>query len=562
MRAPLDAVVRSVHDNRGRLDYGPTVILEHTSPSGPFWTLYGHLERASVEGLENGARLAAGDAFARIGPYPENGDWPPHLHFQIVTDLVGFEHDFPGVAAPRDVDVWTSLSPDPGLLVRLPLPTAFDPPNDLTERRKRLLGPNLSVSYRTPVHVVRGQGQFLYDAWGREYLDGVNNVAHVGHEHPRVVEAARRQIRVLNTNTRYLHEGVLDYAERLSALFPAPLEVCFFVNSGSEANELALRLARTLTGRRGVIALEGAYHGNTQGLVDVSHYKFSRAGGEGPPAWVRAAAMPDDYRGRYRRDDPDRAARYAGHVAAAAEELAAAGYPPAAFLAEPILSCGGQVEPPPGYLQGAYAAARDAGAVCIADEVQIGFGRVGSALWGFQLQGVVPDIVTLGKPMGNGHPLGAVVTTRAMAEAFANGMEFFSTYGGNPVSAAVGLAVLDVLEEEGLQAHAHAVGEAFRAELATLAHDHPAVGDVRGRGLFLGIEIVSRRDEPTPDRQAARYVVERMKEKGILLSTDGPDDNVIKIKPPLPFSDNDAVRVVGELHRVLGEDLVRRRCNG
>jgi 4-aminobutyrate aminotransferase-like enzyme len=560
--APLAAVVKRVHDNRGRLDYGPTVILEHASPSGPFWTLYGHLERASTEALEEGKELAAGEAFARIGPYPENGDWPPHLHFQIITDLVGFTHDFPGVAAPRDVEVWKSLSPDPNLVLRLLLPTTFDPPHDLEARRRRLLGPNLSLSYRTPIHVVRGRGAFLYDGWGRAYLDCVNNVAHVGHEHPKVVEAARRQMGVLNTNTRYLHEGVLAYAERLAALFPAPLEVCFFVNSGSEANELALRLARTFTERRGVVALEGGYHGNTQGLVEVSHYKFSRAGGEGAPPWVRAAAMPDDYRGRYRRDDAERARRYAGHVAEAAASLADAGYPPAAFLAESILSCGGQVEPPPGYLEAAYAAARDAGAVCIADEVQIGFGRVGSATWGFELQRVVPDIVTLGKPMGNGHPLGGVITTRPIAEAFANGMEFFSTYGGNPVSAAAGLAVLDVLEEEGLQAHADAVGQAFRDEMASLAHAHPAVGDVRGRGLFLGVEIVSSRDAPTPDRETARYVVERMKEKGVLLSTDGPDANVIKIKPPLPFADNDAVRVVSELDLVLAEDFVRARCNG
>jgi len=555
--APLDGSVVSVFDNEGRLDYGPTVILEHDTPRGPLWTLYGHLERDSVAGLAEGDTLARGQAFARIGPYPENGDWPPHLHFQIVTDRLGMTHDFPGVAAPREVEVWGSFSPDPNLLLRLPHDVAWSATDGLRERRARVLGPSLSLSYREPIHVVRGRASSLYDVMGREYLDGVNNVAHVGHEHPRVVEAGRAQMGVLNTNTRYLHETVIEYAERLAGLLPDPLSVCFFVNSGSEANELALRIARTCTGGRGIVALEGGYHGNTQGLVDVSHYKFARTGGSGPPPWVRAAAIPEDYRGRYRRDDPERAMKYAAHVASALDELSAAGHRPAAFLAEALLSCGGQVEAPHGYLRAAYAYARKAGALCIADELQVGFGRVGSHMWGFETQGVVPDIVTLGKPIGNGHPLGAVVTTREIAQAFANGMEFFSTYGGNPVSAAIGLAVLDVLRDEALPARAHEVGDALKAGLSELMARHRAIGDVRGRGLFLGLEFVVDRDARTPDRASARYVVARMKEHGILLSTDGPDDNVIKIKPPLAFSASDAARVCETLDRVLAEDFLR-----
>jgi len=553
VRAPLPGRVFSVHDNAARLDYGPTVILEHQAPDGPFWTLYGHLERASVAGLAPGAQVGAGDVIARVGPPPENGDWPPHLHFQILADLLDNRHDFPGVAAPREAEAWASFCPDPNLLLRLPLETAWRKPVDLVERRARLLGPSLSLSYREPIHVVRGRGALLFDVWGREYLDCVNNVAHVGHEHPRVVAAGRRQMGVLNTNTRYLHEAVLEYAERLAALLPEPLSVCFFVNSGSEANELALRMARTVTGGRGIVVLEGGYHGNTQGLVDVSHYKFSRAGGQGPPPWVRAAPLPDDYRGLYRRGDPERAARFASPVAEAFADLAAAGHRPAAFLAESILSCGGQVEPPTGYFPAAYAHARAAGALCIADEVQVGFGRVGEGMWGFELDGVVPDIVTLGKPIGNGHPMGAVVTTPAIARAFANGMEFFSTFGGNPVSAAVGLAVLDVLRDEGLQERAREVGAHFREGLAALMDRHAAVGDVRGRGLFLGAEIVAEREGPTPSRRIARYLVERAREKGVLLSTDGPDDNVLKIKPPLVFSPADADRVVAVLDDVLGE---------
>ncbi len=557
VRSPLDAVVRSVHDNAGRLDYGPTVILEHQAPDGPFWTLYGHLERASVVGLAVGASVGAGQSVGRVGPVPENGDWPPHLHFQIIGDLLDQPHDFPGVAAPREVDVWASLCPDPNVLLRLPLETTWRAPTGLRERRARLLGRSLSLSYAEPIHVVRGRGACLYDVWGREYLDCVNNVAHVGHEHPRVVAAAQRQTAVLNTNTRYLHEAVLEYAERLAALLPNPLSVCFFVNSGSEANELALRMARTVTGGLGVVALEGGYHGNTQGLVDVSHYKFARAGGQGAPPWVRAAPMPDDYRGRYRREDRDRATRYAAHVAEAFADLGASGQRPAAFMAESILSCGGQVEPPEGYLAAAYAHARAAGALCVADEVQVGFGRLGSHLWGFELHGVVPDVVTLGKPIGNGHPMGAVVTTPEIARAFANGMEFFSTFGGNPVSAVIGLAVLDVLRDEGLQARALDVGGHLKARLAGLMDRHGGVGDVRGQGLFLGVEFVADREPHTPDRAAARYAVERMKQKGILLSTDGPDDNVIKIKPPLVFSRTDADRVVAAVDEVLAEDGAR-----
>ena len=267
--------------------------------------------------------------------------------------------------------------------------------------------------------------------------------------------------------------------------------------------------------------------------------------------------MPDDYRGQYPREVMDRSDRYAGHVRDAFKNLEADGHAPSAFLAESILSCGGQVEPPAGYLESAYRYARAAGAVCIADEVQIGFGRVGSHTWGFQTQGVVPDIVTLGKPMGNGHPIGAVITTPTIAESFDNGMEFFSTFGGNPVSAAIGLAVLDVLEEGKLQEHAAVVGGTLKANLASLAMRHEAIGDVRGRGLFLGIEFVSDRAAKTPSAEIAGYVIERAKQLGILLSTDGRDGNVIKIKPPLVFSQQDAERLTATLDQVLGEDPVR-----
>jgi 4-aminobutyrate aminotransferase-like enzyme/Ser/Thr protein kinase RdoA (MazF antagonist)/murein DD-endopeptidase MepM/ murein hydrolase activator NlpD len=556
VRTPLNGKVKSVHDNGAGLDYGPTVILEHEGPAGAFWTLYGHLERASVTELAAGTVVVAGQEIARIGPYPENGDWPPHLHFQIVTDLLGFENQFPGVALPRERSTWASFSPDPNLVLGLAGDTTYVEPADLAVRRAEAFGANLSVSYSEPLHIVRGVGTHLYDADGRAYLDCVNNVAHVGHEHPVVVRAGQRQMGILNTNTRYLHENVIEYAEQLAALFPDPLSVCFFVNSGSEANELALRMARAHTGGTGVVAVEGGYHGNTQGLVDVSQYKHGGPGGSGAPGWIRTVPIPDEYRGLHGRDVPDRADRFADHVRNAFSELAPE-HAPSGFIAESILSCGGQIEPPAGYLEAAYRHARSAGAVCIADEVQVGFGRVGSHMWGFESQGVRPDIVTLGKPIGNGHPIGAVVTTPAIAESFANGMEFFSTFGGNPVSAAIGLAVLDILQRDKLQQHAAVVGGTLKANLASLAMRHDAIGDVRGRGLFLGIELVSDRAKKTPSAEIASYVADRACELGVLLSTDGPDHNVIKVKPPMTFSERDAEQLVSTLDRVLTEDPVR-----
>jgi len=557
VRAPMAGRVASVRDNAQRLDYGPTVVLEHDGPDGPFWTLYGHLESESVEGMEVGAEVGAGDVIGRIGAYPENGDWPPHLHLQLVTDRLGRDGDFPGVALPRERGVWASFSPDPNVLLGLPPETKYSEPRAPLERRREILAPNLRLAYDEPLHIVRGAGTFLYDPLGRSYLDCVNNVAHVGHERREVVTAGQRQMGVLNTNTRYLHDSVLDYAERLTALLPDPLSVCFFVNSGSEANELALRLAHTHRGGDGTVSIESAYHGHTRSMVDVSHYKHAGAGGAGAPPWVRTVPLPDDYRGIYTRDDPDRAARYADHVRDAFGALRSDGHQPAAFLAESILSCAGQVEPPAGYLREAYRHARAAGAVCIADEVQVGFGRTGSHMWGFQSADVTPDIVTLGKPMGNGHPIGAVVTTRDIAASFANGMEFFSTFGGNPVSAAIGLAVLDVVRDDQLKEHAAVVGGTLKANLASLSMRHTCIGDVRGRGLFLGVELVDDRASKSPSPDIARYVANRAKELGVLLSTDGPDRNVIKIKPPMTFSQHDAERLVSTLDRILGEDPVR-----
>jgi 4-aminobutyrate aminotransferase-like enzyme len=424
---------------------------------------------------------------------------------------------------------------------------------DLLERRRRLLGPSLSLSYREPLHIVRGEGAYLYDADGRQYLDCVNNVAHVGHAHPRVVEAGVAQMRVLNTNTRYLHENVLAYSERLLALLPGHLEVAFFTNSGSEANELALRLARAATGRADVACVDVAYHGNTQRLVEISPYKFNGPGGAGRCDDVQVVPLPDPYRGPHRGTTPDVGDAYLGEARAVLAERAAAGHAAGALIAEAIPSVAGQIVPPNGWLAGLFDAGRAVGAVPIADEVQVGFGRVGVDMWAFGAQGARPDIVTMGKPIGNGHPLGAVVTTRAIAEAFANGMEYFNTFGGNPVSAAIGLAVLDVIADEGLQEHARVTGERLLAGLRGLQQRHDPIGDVRGMGLFVGFELVRERATRAPDASLATEVVNRAATRGVLLSTDGPDHNVIKIKPPLVFSDADADRLVETVDEVLAE---------
>lgn len=531
--APLAGTVHAFANNAQRLDYGPVIVLRHDAG---FFTLYGHLTADSLQNLQIGRRIGAGEAFAKIGSPPENGDWPPHLHFQIIVDDLDLETDFPGVAYASQREVWKSLSPDPRRIA--PLGDFREPTKTETlEARRVLLGRNLSISYAEPLKIVRGWRQYLYDEAGRAFLDVYNNVPLVGHSHPRVVEAVARQIAVLNTNTRYLHDNIVEYASRLTALLPAPLRVCYFLNSASEANELALRLARAHIGRDETIVLEHAYHGNTNTLIDISPYKFDGAGGRGKKPWVRVAPLPDPLK----RDDPAAALEYAR---AAARLIDGA----VTFIAESLPSVGGQVVFPPGYLREIYESVRAAGGVCIADEVQVGFGRLGDYFWGFEMQGVVPDIVVLGKPMGNAFPLAGVVTTPEIAASFDNGMEFFSTYGGNPVACAAGLAVLDVLRDERLPENAARVG-AYLMELLSKLD----VVDVRGCGLFLGVELSTG--------EHASYVVNRLRDRGILAGTDGPRHNVIKIRPPLIFSREDAEFFASVLGEILGEEICLTQAN-
>jgi len=417
--------------------------------------------------------------------------------------------------------------------------------------RERLLGRNLSIAYRNPVKIVRGEMQYLFDESGRRFLDAYNNVAHVGHCNPRVVEAGQRQMALLNTNTRYLSDNVLNLAERIIATLPEKLNTCFFVNSGSEANELALRLARAHTGAIDLIVLDHAYHGNTTTMIDISPYKHDGPGGIGPPAWVHKVPLPDLYRGLYRGVGPEIASLYSQHVVAVINSLWTTDKKLCGFIAESLPSVGGQILLPESYLGQVYSVVRAAGGVCIADEVQTGYGRVGSHFWGFERYGVVPDIVVLGKPIGNGHPLGAVITTKEIAQSFNNGMEFFSTFGGNNVSAAIGTAVLEVVLDERLQAHAASTGEQLLNELRKLMKHHSCIGEVRGTGFFIGVELVENRETLEPATELADRVVNEMRERAILLGTDGPFHNVIKIRPPMPFSAGDATELVLNLDQVL-----------
>ncbi len=421
------------------------------------------------------------------------------------------------------------------------------------EIRNRHIGKSLSLSYKEPLKIVRGAMQYLYDDKGNTFLDCVNNVCHVGHCHPSVVKAAQKQMSVLNTNTRYLHDYLVKYAQRLTEKLPDSLSVCYIVNSGSEANDLALRLAHSHTKRKDIIVVDGAYHGNLSSLIEISPYKFDGPGGKGSPSHVHIVMMPDTFRGKYKTDNPASAKNYASQVQRTISDIQTKGKGLAAFICEPLLSCGGQIVLPDNYLKLAYGFVRNAGGVCIADEVQIGFGRMGSHFWGFETQGVVPDIVTLGKPIGNGHPLGAVVTTPEIAESFNNGMEYFNTFGGNPISCAVGLAVLDVIEKEKLQENAFDVGVYFKNGLQQLMMKYPLIGAVRGLGLFLGLELVLDRETLVPAVKEAKIIIEEMKNRGVLLSIDGPLYNVLKIKPPLVFTKTNVDVFIQNLHKVLSK---------
>jgi 4-aminobutyrate aminotransferase-like enzyme/Ser/Thr protein kinase RdoA (MazF antagonist) len=421
----------------------------------------------------------------------------------------------------------------------------------LRERRAGRLGAGLELSYDRPLHAVRGEGVWLFDPAGNACLDAYNNVPQVGHCHPRVVAAIARQAALLNTNTRYLYEAIVEFGDRLTATLPGELEVCMLVSSGSEANDLAWRISKTCTGNTGALVLQGAYHGITDATHDLSPYNVvDRAD---LAAHVETIDPPDDYRGAWGRADAERGPRYAGYTDAALERLGAKGHRPALFMIDTVMSSSGIFEVAPGYLSGVFKRVRALGGLCVADEVQAGFGRTGKHMWGFEQDDVIPDIVTLGKPIGNGHPIGAVVTRRELADEFYRATGFFSTTGGNPVSCAAATAVLDVIEREQLQKNALQMGNELARGIEALAQRYPVIGDVRGPGLFIGVELVRDPATREPAPAETRAVVNGMRDRGVLIGRDGLADNVLKIRPPIVFQSSHVDRLLTALDETLKE---------
>jgi len=423
------------------------------------------------------------------------------------------------------------------------------------EKRIGLLSKTLSISYKKPIKMTGAAFQFMYDELGHAYLDTRNNIPHVGHNHPVVVAAGQHQMARLNTNTRYLYSEIIEYSEKLLARFPPSLNKIFYVNSGSAASDLAIRLALEHTKKMGIAVMEYGYHGNTGAAIDISHYKFAGKGGSGPKNHIAVAPVPDTYRGPY-QNLQTAGQSYAKAFINTTEKRKGT---IAAFIAEPIISAAGQIPLPAGYLDEIYSFIRSQGGVCISDEVQTGFGRLGTHFWGFEQLSVVPDIVVLGKSIGNGHPMAAVVCTDAIAKSFENGMEFFSSFGGNPVSCAIGMAVLDVMEKENLMDNAREIGIHLISGFKKISQKYGVIGDIRGSGLSLGIDIVEDIKSKTPGTTIAHNLVEKLKYACILAGTDGPANNVLKIKPPLCFTIKDADQLLKEIEHFCQDKSVKTK---
>ena len=416
-------------------------------------------------------------------------------------------------------------------------------PASLLERRYRLIGERAPLFYEKPVHIVRGEGVWLYDADGRRYLDCYNNVPHVGHCHPRVVDAVARQSATLSVHTRYLHEAIVEYGERLTGTFDKSLSTLTLTCTGSEANDVALTMARLATGAKGIICTDNTYHGNTAAVNELSTLFH---GGKTRSPSVRAIPFPCSYRPLRDLEGAALARAYVEEVEAAIASFKEEGIGVAGMLLCPIFANEGLPTVPPGFLKEAVQRVRDAGGLFIADEVQAGFGRTGT-MWGHQLAGVVPDIVTLGKPMGNGYPVAGVVTSAALLARFRDEIEYFNTFGGNPVACAAALAVLEVMEDEGLMDNARVVGDYTRAGLRKLAERHDLIGDVRGVGLWVGAELVLDRRTREPAAARTKQIMNMMKDRGVLMGRIGRYDNVLKMRPPMPFSRENADEVLEKL---------------
>ena len=536
--APIDGKIIILKNNNFKYDYGPTLVLEHSFKKYKFYTLYGHLSKIMFQKLKIGKKIKKGEWIGKIGNSNENGKWLPHLHFQIILDLLGHDKNFPGVGEEFLFNIWNKISPDPNLILRIPKSFYSNNNNfrDTLKKRRKNISDNLSISYKKPLHMLEAKDQYFFDRYGRRYLDCVNNISHVGHSNSYVHEAMTQQNLKLNTNTRYLYDTINDYSELLLSKFPKKLNKIFFVCTGSEANDLAYRIAQTYTSAKDVFVMDNAYHGHTNALIDLSPYKFNSKGGLGKKDYVHVLDMPDPLRGKWRYQNSNWIQKYIDEAKTVIRNKIKETNI-ACFFTESILGCGGQVILPKNYLKEIFSEIRRNNALCIVDEVQTGFGRVGRNFWSFEEHDVVPDIVTLGKPMGNGHPIAAVITTEKIASTFNNGMEYFNSFGGNPVSCAIGKAVLETIDNNKLQKNSLLVGNYFLKELKKIQLKYKKyISEVRGRGLFLGIDIIQNSNVSKPNKKLAKLLINYMRNQGILLSTDGPYDNVIKIKPPLVFT--------------------------
>lgn len=435
---------------------------------------------------------------------------------------------------------------------------------DTVALRRKYIAPCVELFFKDdPLKIVKGSGQYMYDERGNKYLDCINNVAHVGHCHPHVVKKVSEQMGHLETNSRFLHDNLVIYCDRLSKYLPSHLSRFFFTNSGSEANDLAMRIARKMTGAYDVIVLDHAYHGHLTNLVDISPYKFARQGGEGKREWVHVCPVPDVYRGKYRNadnsnnlDEDKMGDLYFQEIVQIVENAEKNGRRIALFYAESFQSCGGQIIYPKSFMRQTYKYLHSKGILCVADEVQCGFYRSGTHMWGFQYYGdeIKPDFLTIGKSMGNGHPVACLITRDDLAQKFGeNGLQYFNTYGGNPVSVSAANAVLDVIETEKLYTHVTDVSTRLLKRFNELKNKHSIIGDVRGFGYFLGLDLVKNRTTREPAIKEAKIVLQKMREANILLSLDGPYSNVMKLKPPLQFNQENADLVVKTLDRVLTE---------
>ncbi|MBI28780.1 MAG: aspartate aminotransferase family protein [Pelagibacteraceae bacterium] len=412
--------------------------------------------------------------------------------------------------------------------------------NKIINNRLNHIGPNFSLHYNEPIHLVKSKGMYLYDINGKKYLDAIGNINIVGHCNDHVVESIYKQASILNTNTRYLYNIMEEYSEKLLKYFPKKLSVIYFVCSGSEANDLALRMANNFTNGSEYIVIDNAYHGHTDSLINLSPYKFKSKGGQGRNSNVHILDMPDAVRGKYRFNENQWINKYINEGKELIDNVAF-NKKISAFFSESILGCGGQIILPPNYLKQIFNKIKSNNGVCVSDEVQTGFGRIGKNFWAFEEQKVIPDICTVGKPMGNGHPIAAVITTREIADSFNNGMEYFNSFGGNPVSLAAGKAVLEVIENNKLQENAQKIGNYLKIKFNDLKNKFPdKICDVRGEGLFIGVDLVEKGNPDLPDSKIANFIINHSKKLGLLLSTDGPYDNVVKIKPPLIINIDEA----------------------